>query len=78
MRVVMPKGTKIICPDCDLHIATANKDIVEGIMNPNELDSEIGPLYGKPMTCPRCTACYGRVCQATRAGQMYTEQGWMK
>ena len=67
-----PKGTIIVCPKCDKHIATAKRDIYGS----EAVQSE--PWEGIPahddMRCPECWTRYAKIHGGLR---VYTPEGWL-
>lgn len=69
----LPEGTKIVCPECKLHICTSKVTIVTD----DKLYSRLFlPADGvkisdhTPMECPKCQVAYGE------NGKLHTEDGW--
>ncbi len=69
--MILP-GTKIVCPDCDLHIATAMVPIIfddEQLIYEDDFDWHV--QQPKSTNCPECSGRWG-----DKGGWLHTELGW--
>ncbi len=76
--IKMKAGTKITCPGCSEHIATAIADIYPGIIDSSKFEFVKSKREDGHMKCPSCDERYGKVESNTGNGWIHTEDGWLR